>query len=126
MSATTNPRLSDSGRGTSAEEHANAAGLLGLVARGILYLVLAWLAVQLVVGSRGSEVDTRGALHQLAQDGIGQIALVLLVVGFAAFALWHLYVALAGGAAREIGQQVADVVRAVVYGSLSVLAASFL
>jgi hypothetical protein len=44
MSTTTNP-WSESARGTRAEQHATAAGLLGLVARGILYLVLAGLAV---------------------------------------------------------------------------------
>jgi hypothetical protein len=126
MSIATNSRLAAFVRGSRAEQHANAAGLLGLVARGILYLVLAALALELVVTSARSQVDSRGAMHELAQDGIGQIALVLLMVGFAAFALWHLYVAIAGGASREMGQQVADVVRAVMYGSLSLLSASFL
>jgi hypothetical protein len=126
MSTTTNP-WSGSARGTRAEQHANAAGLLGLVARGILYLVLAGLAVELVVNSSASEVDTRGALHELAQNGFGQVALVLLVVGFAAFALWHLYVAVTGGSSgEETGRRVADAVRAIVYGALAVLSASFL
>jgi Domain of Unknown Function (DUF1206) len=126
MGTTTN-RLSMAAQGTRAEEHANAAGLLGLVARGILYLVLAGLAVELAVSDGGEQVDSRGALHDLAQNGAGKVALVLLVVGFAAFALWHAYVALVGGSAgKEVGQRVADAVRAVVYGSLCALSASFL
>jgi hypothetical protein len=127
MSTATNPRVPASVRGTSAEQHATAAGLLGLVARGILYLALAWLAVQLVVTSSGQQVDTRGALHELAQNAAGKVSLALLVVGFAAFALWHLFVASLGGTSKEeAGPRVANVVRAIVYGSLSVLSASFL
>jgi hypothetical protein len=126
MSTTTN-RLSVPERGTQAAQHANAAGLLGLVARGILYLVLSGLAVELAVRDGGEQVDSRGALHDLAQNGAGKIALVLLVVGFAAFALWHAFLALAGGSAgREVGRRVADGARAVVYGSLCALSASFL
>jgi hypothetical protein len=125
--STTTDRLSASTERTNAAQHANAAGLLGLVARGILYLVLAALAIQLVVSSRGAQVDSRGALHQLAQNGVGQVGLLLLMIGFAAFALWHLYVAATGGASgEEAGQRLADAIRGVVYGSLAVLSASFL
>src|SRR4051794_9531879 len=66
MSTTTN-RLSVPERGTQAAQHANAAGLLGLVARGILYLVLSGLAVELAVRDGGEQVDSRGALHDLAR-----------------------------------------------------------
>jgi hypothetical protein len=126
MSTTTN-RLSRSTGRTDAEQHASAVGRLGLVARGILYLVLAALALQLVVTSRDAQVDSRGALHELAQNGIGQAALILLMVGFAAFALWHLYVAATGGSSgEEVRHRVADAIRAVVYGSLAVLSATFL
>jgi hypothetical protein len=106
---------------------ANTAGLIGLVARGLLYLVLAWLALMLVVGRPNEEVDTRGALHELARRGAGTVVLVLLVIGFAGFALWHLYVALRpGSGACEAKDRLADGARAFVYGALCALSVSFL
>src|SRR5215203_1170718 len=64
------------------------AGLVGLVARGVLYLVLAVLALGLVFGKRrGNEVDARGAMEELARHGFGSVLLVILTIGFASFAV---------------------------------------
>jgi hypothetical protein len=106
---------------------ARTAALVGLAARGALYLVLALLSIELVSGSSDRTVDTRGALHQLAHDALGSVVLAVLAVGFACFALWHLFSAWAGGAARqEPTRRLADLGRAVVYGFLCAAAASFL
>ena len=70
------------------------AGLVGLAARGVLYLLLALLAVELVTQSAGPDVEARGVLHQLAYNDGGPVLLVLLATGFAGVALWHAYLAL--------------------------------
>jgi hypothetical protein len=113
--------------GRTAGPGADTAGLIGVAARGLLYLVLAGLAVELVRGSANTEVDTRGAFHELARAGVGRVALVILAIGFAAFALWHLYVALRGSPRRDDAKdRLADAARAIVYGLVGALAVSFL
>lgn len=114
-------------QGSRTRPNASAAGLLGLLARGLLYLLLAWLALELVLGRPNGDVDTRGALHELAQGGAGTVALVLLVIGFAGFALWHLFVAVRGDSgARSSADRLADVARAILYGALCAVSVSFL
>ena len=109
-----------------ARQGAHAGALWGLAARGLLYLVLGALAVDLVAGGTGSEVDARGALHQLAHDAVGQVILVLLAVGFAGFALWHLYLAATHHGGDHPARRLADAGRGVLYGALCALAVSFL
>jgi Domain of Unknown Function (DUF1206) len=111
-----------------ARRRAHVAGLVGLVARGVLYLVLAVLALGLVFGkSRGNDVDARGAMEELTRHGLGSVLLVLLAIGFAGFALWYAYEALTGHDTRRDGSdRVADGARVLVYGLLCVLAVSFL
>jgi hypothetical protein len=107
---------------------------LGLVARGLLYFVLTVATVDLVTGS-GGQVDTRGAFHQLAHDTLGRPVLVILIVGFAGFAIWHLYIAAFGAGGdrpsapddrRELGQRLGDLGRAVMYAILCAVAVTFL
>jgi uncharacterized membrane protein YidH (DUF202 family) len=103
----------------------DTAGLVGLVARGVLYLALAVLALDLALGNRGQDADPRGAMHDLAQNGFGIFVLAILCIGFAAFALMHLYRAITDPDNRT-SQRVNDTFWAVVNGLLSVLAAGFL
>ena len=104
---------------------ARTAGLVGLVARGGLYLALAVLALELAFGNRGETADPRGAMHDLAHSGVGVVVLVILVLGFAAFMLLHLYRAIRNPD-NKTSRRVNDVFWAVVNGALAVLAASFL
>jgi hypothetical protein len=102
------------------------AALAGLVARGVLYGLLAILSLDLVVGRPDEQADTRGALQALAQHSFGKALLVALVIGFGAFALWHAYQALATGAHHDGAQRAADGVRAFVYGALCALTITFI
>jgi hypothetical protein len=108
-----------------AEQGTHTAGIVGLVARGVLYLALAALALELVFGDRSESADPRGAMHELAHTGVGGFVLVVLVLGFALFALLHLYRAIRnpdGKASRRAN----DLLWAAINGFLAVLAASFL
>jgi hypothetical protein len=98
---------------------------VGLVARGALYLALAVLALELVFGNRGESADPRGAMHDLAHNGLGIVVLVILVIGFVGFALLHLYRAITNPD-HKTGQRVNDAFWAVVNAFLAALAASFL
>ena len=109
----------------ASQQGARTAGLVGLVARGVLYIALAVLALELVFGDRSKSADPRGAMHDLAHTGLGVVVLVILAFGFALFALLHLYRAIRNPD-NKTTRQVNDVFWAVVNGFLAVLAASFL
>ncbi|MEU6035765.1 DUF1206 domain-containing protein [Actinomadura sp. NPDC047616] len=68
----------------------------GLVTRGVMYLLVGWLAVQIGLGHGGEEADRAGALRAVAERPGGTLALWLLIVGFAGLALWGYTEALYG------------------------------
>ena len=109
----------------AAHEGAHTAGLVGLVARGALYIALAVLALELVFGDRSKSADPRGAMHDLAHTGFGVVVLVILALGFALFAILHLARAIRNPDDKT-SRRVNDAFWAVVNGFLAVLAASFL
>ena len=115
--------------GREAEESAalDHAVRVGLVSYGVVHLLLAWLMLQLALGSRGADVSTTGALHELAGGAPGRVLLVVLAAGFAALVLWQLLDALVGhrgarGRWRPVRRAV-SLGRAVIYGALAVSAA---
>jgi hypothetical protein len=61
----------------------------GLVARGVNYLLVGSLAVQIALGSGGKQADTTGALRAVARHPGGIAVLWLLATGFAGLALWR-------------------------------------
>jgi hypothetical protein len=109
----------------AADRGTRTAGLVGLVARGVLYIALAFLALELVFGDRSKSADPRGAMHELAHTGFGVVVLVILTLGFALFAFLHLYRAIRNPD-NKVSRRINDAFWAVVNGFLAVLAASFL
>ena len=72
------------------------AARLGMVASGVLYLTVAWLAVQIVDEAEEKAADTTGALRTIAAAPFGKVALTVLAAGFAGYALWRFLVAALG------------------------------
>jgi Domain of Unknown Function (DUF1206) len=68
----------------------------GLAARGLLYLLIGWLALLIALGHGGREADREGALRTVAAGPGGWVVLCLLAAGFAGLALWQLAEALYG------------------------------
>ena len=66
-----------------------AIARMGLVARGVIYLLIGWVALTVAAGRSHQEADQRGALQTLAAQPAGSAMLWALVVGFAAYALWR-------------------------------------
>jgi uncharacterized protein DUF1206 len=130
METASRSRAGGVGRG-DVHRAARVVGLWGLVARGVLYVLLALLAFDLVTQGSRKQVDARGALHQLAHDPFGSVVLVVVAVGFAGFACWHLYVAVfedrgTSGGTERTTRRLADLGRVLVYGLLCALALTFL
>ena len=65
----------------------------GLIAYGIVHLLIAYLAVRLALGQPAEEASQTGALRQLAEAPLGTIALAAVALGLAIISLWQLLTA---------------------------------
>lgn len=106
---------------------------VGLIAYGVIHLVLAWLALQLAwgVGGGSESPDQTGALATLAESPIGRPLLWVVAIGLIALALWQALEVLrwrsgwsASGDARTtaIKRSAKAVAKAIIYAALAVLA----
>ena len=102
---------------------AEALARAGLTARGVIYLLIGLVAILIAVGQKAREADQAGALKLLASKPIGLVALWLLGLGFAAYALWRLSEAAFGvtGEGYGAGPRLKSAARAVVYAGFAVL-----
>lgn len=73
----------------------DAAPRAGMVANGILHLLVAWLAARVALG-RNERADQTGALQALAAQPFGTELLWLLTAGFGAVVLWRSHEAIRG------------------------------
>jgi hypothetical protein len=107
---------------------------VGLVAYGIVHLLVAWLALQLAWGGGGQSADQSGAMATLARQPLGKPLLWVLGLGLIALAAWQAAEVLrwrsgwsASGDARKkaVGKTVKSVAKTLVYIALAVLAITF-
>ena len=61
---------------------------LGYGAKGVVYLIIGWLAVQVAIGTGGKTTDQRGALQIIAEQPFGKFLLALVIIGLIGFAIW--------------------------------------
>jgi hypothetical protein len=89
----------------------------GLTARGVIYLLIGWVAILVALGQSSQQADQQGALQLLAGKPYGLVSLWLLGIGFAAYALWRLSEAAFGvaGEGNGAGPRLKSLGRAVVY-----------
>ena len=135
--------MSASGTAGSAMSAAGRAGdsnglehlaRVGLIAYGIVHLLVAWLALQLAWGGGGQSADQSGAMATLAQQPFGKPLLWVLALGLLALAVWQAAEVLrwrsgwsASGEARNqaLKQSGTAVAKAVLFLALAVLAIRF-
>jgi hypothetical protein len=107
---------------------------VGLIAYGVVHLLVAWLALQLAWGGGGQSADQSGAMATLAKQPFGKPLLWVLAVGLVALAAWQAAEALrwrgdwsGSGEARTkaLKKTGKSVVKTVVYVALAVLAIRF-
>lgn len=110
-----------------------AVARTGLVAKGVSFGIVGVLAIKLALGNGGRATSRQGALQSLAQHSFGKVLLILLAVGFAAYALWRFVQAFAersaGGekeALKKWGKRAGYVARGLIYASLTVSAVKIL
>jgi hypothetical protein len=97
----------------------------GLVARGLVYLIIGVLALKLAFGEGGKAANQQDALKTIADQSFGKTLLVLVAIGLAGYALWRLIRAAVGHGAeqRDSGaDRVAALASGIAYGILCVTA----
>jgi hypothetical protein len=80
---------------------AEGAARAGFTARGVIYLLVGILALQIAFGTGKREADRGGALEELADKPFGAVMLWTLGIGLAGMALWRLSEALFGVTGKD-------------------------
>jgi hypothetical protein len=97
---------------------------VGLVAYGVVHLIVAWLALELVLGNGGKNASQQGAFAQLARQPFGEVALLFVAAGFAALVVWQALEAIYGHRDSDGGKRVlkrlTSAGKAVVYAVLGI------
>jgi fumarate reductase subunit D len=100
----------------------------GLVARGVVYVVVGLLAVQIARGDRQERADKQGALQAVVRQPLGRVLVLGLAIGFAGYALWRLIEAAVGpgdedDARKAMAKRVGYAARGLLYAGFSWTAA---
>ncbi len=69
---------------------------VGLIAYGVVHVIVAWITVQLAWGGGGEEASESGAMQELAEKPLGTFLLWVVVLGLVALTLWQLATAIWG------------------------------
>jgi hypothetical protein len=122
MHSLSSQRATRSARRASHSPAAHFLARTGLTARGVIYILVGWVAVLVALGHSSREADQQGALQLLVGKPYGLVSLWLLAIGFAAYALWRLSEAAFGVSGEPgTGPRLKSLARAVIYAGLSYL-----
>ena len=92
---------------------------IGLAARGLMYILIGWIAIDVAVSHSGKKADSSGALRLVGGSPVGKVVLWLLVVGFVGLALWRLTEAIYGARGPDGHKRIAALGRTILYGFLA-------
>ncbi|MTD13393.1 DUF1206 domain-containing protein [Nakamurella sp. YIM 132087] len=100
--------------------------MVGLIAYGVVHLLIAWIAVQVAWGGSGEEASQTGALQEMAETPVGVPLLWITALGLFALAVWMVASAIWGYAddngATKVGKRLGAAAKAVIYAALGVSA----
>ena len=125
MPSISSPRtnVTASARRASDSPAARALARAGLTARGVIYILIGWVAMLVALGQSSRQADQQGALQLLARQPYGLVSLWLIGIGFAAYALWRLSEAAFGvtGEGNGAGPRLKSLARGVIYAGFAYL-----
>jgi hypothetical protein len=103
----------------------------GLATKGFSYILVAVIALRVAAEGDGQTEDREGALRTLSDEPFGWVLLALVALGFASYAIWQLARAIfdrdnEGDDPIGLGKRLGQAGKAVLYGALAVITASFL
>lgn len=122
--------LKQSARRAESSQAAEWGARAGLVARGLLWLVIGFLALRVALGAH-EQADRGGALQALRDQPLGKVLLVLLAAAFLAHAVFRLLEGTVGRRDEEDERKRTlkrawSLCRVVVYGALAYSTLHFL
>jgi hypothetical protein len=94
--------------------------MLGLMAYGVVHLLVAWIALQLAFGRSSQEASQQGALQDLAGQPLGGVLLWVVAVGLLLLVPWRVLEIVYGH--LDLEKKLSSIGRAVVYLVLGVSA----
>lgn len=100
------------------------AARVGYAAKGIVYIVIGFLAVEAAMSHGGQLTNSKGALASISQQPFGQFLLGLVGIGLAGYALWRFVEAgidaeNKGNDAKGIATRIGYVLSGIAYGVLA-------
>jgi hypothetical protein len=114
------------GREADRSDWVDHAGRVGLVAYGVMHLLIAWLALQLAFGDRQESASAQGAMHELASQPFGDVLVWAIAIGLFLLTLWQAIEALFGhrdlSGGKRARKRLASGAKAVIYAALGVSA----
>ena len=66
-----------------------ALARLGYAAKGLVYIVIGWLALMTAFSAGGQTTDPQGAITSIYLHPFGKVLLFIIFVGFVGYALWQ-------------------------------------
>jgi hypothetical protein len=98
-------------------------GRTGLVAKGVSYALVGFLALEVALGKGGRATSRQGALATIASHGWGELLLIALALGFAAYALWRFAETIwpegDDGFFKRTGKRIGTLARGLIYAGLT-------
>lgn len=96
---------------------------LGYAAKGVVYLLVGWIAIKAGMAS-GSPEGSTGALASLVDEKGGQLMLMVIAIGLLAHVIWRAVQALLdpehhGSGAKRVGVRLFYALSGLIYGSLA-------
>ncbi len=100
---------------------------VGYASRGVLYIIIGVLAFTLAIGSGGETTGSRGALQEIAEKPLGNVAVVVIALGMAGYGVWRLIQAAAnpqrlGDSFKDSFKRVGYALRGLIHVGLAVAA----
>jgi hypothetical protein len=123
MRSTSTAQVASTARQVADGPTARLLARAGLAARGIIYILIGWIAILVAIGHSSQEADQQGALQLLASKPYGLVSLWLLAIGFIGYALWRASEAAFGvtGDPDRAGPRLKSLGRALVYAGFAYL-----
>src|SRR5215212_9248079 len=109
MSDTAARRTKQAGRSAAGKADSpwvKTLGQVGVAAIGIVYLLLAWISLQVAFGGSDQPADNTGALREIAEQPFGKVLLGVMAIGLFFYAVWQFVEAAIGFEEKDRNEKI--------------------